>query len=313
MESESGTPRPGSSHQPDALQTGKDFPFGLLPMQMCEDSGSDISGTEHLLLIGKHAQHRAAGSQPRALSAPWEPEPQPQRAGAGFSISRGQDVVRPQAPSPGSRYLALYPSIRRKAEMQEQQEADEETSVSTEARKLLGKKSVTKRENRKRQTGGSFTQHKQSLTFHLLPVYSPERSLFVIPHQKDGALQGSALRGFCSERHGSRLGRLRPALTLLSSVPPGEAHVGITAKGKRNCSSTGARETRPGCSDSLTEREIQRCVLLPRDQGLCQVASLPLLSVTVMRQTITEDPPQGSIPDHADQARALSTTHRFFP
>ena len=44
-------------------------------MQMCEDSGSDISGTEHLLLIGKHAQHRAAGSQPRALSAPWEPEP----------------------------------------------------------------------------------------------------------------------------------------------------------------------------------------------------------------------------------------------
>ncbi|KAI4539916.1 hypothetical protein MG293_010311 [Ovis ammon polii] len=111
MESESGTPRPGSSHQPDALQTGKDFPFGLLPMQMCEDSGSDISGTEHLLLIGKHAQHRAAGSQPRALSAPWEPEPQPQRAGAGFSISRGQDVVRPQAPSPGSRYLALYPRV----------------------------------------------------------------------------------------------------------------------------------------------------------------------------------------------------------
>lgn len=61
--------------------TGKDFPFGLLPMQMCEDSGSDISGTEHLLLIGKHAQHRAAGSQPRALSAPWEPEPVLRRRG----------------------------------------------------------------------------------------------------------------------------------------------------------------------------------------------------------------------------------------
>lgn len=50
-------------------------------MQMCEDSGSDISGTEHLLLIGKHAQHRAAGSQPRALSAPWEPEPVLRRRG----------------------------------------------------------------------------------------------------------------------------------------------------------------------------------------------------------------------------------------
>lgn len=57
----------------------------------------------------------------------------------------------------------------------------------------------------------------------------------------------------------------------------------------------------------------QRCVLLPRDQGLCQVASLFLLSVTVMLQTITEDPPQGSTPDRADQARALSTMHRFFP
>lgn len=32
--------------------TGKDFPFGLLPMQMCEDSGSDIWRTEHLLWIG---------------------------------------------------------------------------------------------------------------------------------------------------------------------------------------------------------------------------------------------------------------------
>ena len=49
--------------------TGKDFPFGLLPMQMCEDSGSDISGTEHLLLIGKHAQHRAAEAS-RGPSAP---------------------------------------------------------------------------------------------------------------------------------------------------------------------------------------------------------------------------------------------------
>lgn len=55
-------------------------------MQMCEDSGSDISGTERLLLIGKHsssegAQQRGGGSwagwqeQPRGLSAPWEPEP----------------------------------------------------------------------------------------------------------------------------------------------------------------------------------------------------------------------------------------------
>ncbi|KAI5281095.1 Translocation Protein Sec62 [Manis pentadactyla] len=36
----------------EAGSAGKDFSFGFLPMQMCEDSGSDISGAEHLLLIG---------------------------------------------------------------------------------------------------------------------------------------------------------------------------------------------------------------------------------------------------------------------
>ncbi|KAI4581803.1 hypothetical protein MJG53_009328 [Ovis ammon polii x Ovis aries] len=183
MESESGTPRPGSSHQPDALQTGKDFPFGLLPMQMCEDSGSDISGTEHLLLIGKHAQHRAAGSQPRALSAPWEPEPGIQSRGTPLTPRMGnlkseenrgpRNLLHLMAEEPGNKRLSCLGF----------QSCSELTCQDIS--------SANQRENRKRQTGGSFTQHKQLRTFHLLPVYSPERSLFVIPHQKDSALQGS--------------------------------------------------------------------------------------------------------------------------
>lgn len=56
-------------------------------MQMCEGSGGDVSGTEHPLLIGKHARLQRArtseggasrpGRSPpaRGLSAPWEPEP----------------------------------------------------------------------------------------------------------------------------------------------------------------------------------------------------------------------------------------------
>lgn len=55
-------------------------------MQMCEDSRSHVPGTEHFLLTGKHTapgvctsgagpRPGAAGSQPRGLSAPWEPQP----------------------------------------------------------------------------------------------------------------------------------------------------------------------------------------------------------------------------------------------
>lgn len=68
------------------IPTGKDFSFGTLPMQMCEDSRSHVPRTEHFLLTGKHTapgvctsgagpRPGAAGSQPRGLSAPWEPQP----------------------------------------------------------------------------------------------------------------------------------------------------------------------------------------------------------------------------------------------
>lgn len=82
--------------------------FGTLPMQMCEDSCSHVSGTEHFLLTGKHtapaSSHSggrgpapgAAGSRPRGLSAPWEPEPALRGAGWTFgAVSRAEEALGP--------------------------------------------------------------------------------------------------------------------------------------------------------------------------------------------------------------------------
>lgn len=59
-------------------------------MQMCEDSGGDVSRTEHLLLIGKHTPHqRACTSEGGCLLVRGrKPAARPQRPlGAGISTA----------------------------------------------------------------------------------------------------------------------------------------------------------------------------------------------------------------------------------
>lgn len=72
-------------------------------MQMCEDSGSDISGTERLLLIGKHsssegAQQRGGGFLGRVAGAAAGPQ-RPLGAGAGTAPAR-KEVAGLGAPGP---------------------------------------------------------------------------------------------------------------------------------------------------------------------------------------------------------------------
>lgn len=84
-------------------------------MQMCEGSDSDIPGTERLLLIGKHTQLQAAGSQPRDVRAPWEPEAVLRRRGRGGqqeeALRRHVGAPSPPPTSPGGKSLRL-PGLR---------------------------------------------------------------------------------------------------------------------------------------------------------------------------------------------------------
>lgn len=95
-------------------------------MQMCEDSGSDISGSEHLLLIGKHStndfahgvggpkagwQEAAAGLQ-RPLGARNGTAPAPARRCLGCEHNGDREALGPlpARPSPGAlgKSLSLF-------------------------------------------------------------------------------------------------------------------------------------------------------------------------------------------------------------